>query len=239
MNDHSLKTEIIWPWLAQLKRREPAWWLLEPDTIDMPESERAELGVSYLRAHYRLDRSIVYLAGSLIHGRALGDDSFSYFRNWLIWCGPAIVETAIKNPDGLHDRLVAEDIDSSFPICENLGTLGVWAASSRHVPAGPLQEEECGQPTEALLREKLPKLWAQLGHAFEFVRPSELPEFSEAHIPGIGLLRVGDKVFHKKGYGEGEILRLVGDDGRLAFIRFAHEEMPFWLDPEFIERVNG
>jgi hypothetical protein len=243
--ESNIKGEIIWSWLEQIKKNSPICQKLEIGSIKISEPERTEVGNSYVRITRLLDRTIIYLAGSLIRGRKLGDDSFSDFRNWLIWGGLGIVETAIANTDELYDRFAAENLNISNPYCENLNELGSWSSQSRDAKT-PLSleyflgenDEELGEPlTAEFLEKKLPKLWSQFGKGFEFAQNSGMPEFSEVYVSGLGLFKIGDRVFHKKGYGEGEILRILGNEG-LVFIRFAHEEKTFWLDPEFIERVK-
>lgn len=245
MNDPDLADEIIWTWLDQIKNEHPICQTLEVDSVETSKSERAEIGASYLRVSRHLDRTIIYLAGSLIRGRKLGDDSFSDFRNWLIWCGLEIVEVAIISTDELYKRLIAENFSASAPYCENLSELGTWASQSRSAKKPLSLEDFLGENDEwlnkpltaELLEKKLPKLWNQFGKGFEFLQNSGLPDLAEVYVDGLGLFRIGDKVYHKKGYGEGEILRILGNEG-LAFIRFAHEEKTFWLDPRFIERVE-
>lgn len=241
----NLKSEIIWSWLDQVKNEHPTCQVLDVDSIEISKPRRAEIGASYLRVAHQLDRMIIHLAGSLIRGRELGDDSFLDFRNWLIWCGLEIVETAIENVDELYDQLAAKNFDVDFPFCENLSALGIWAPRSSNVQK-PLSFEEFlgngdeksdGPLTAELLSTKLPKLWGRFGREFEFKQKSELSDFAEVYVNGLGTFRVGDKVFHKKGFGEGEILKIFGNEG-LVLLRFAHGEMTFWLNPEFIERME-
>ena len=245
LSKSALKSEIIWSWLDCVKNEHPICQTLEVDFIGASKASRAEIGASYLRVAQKLDRSIVHLAGSLIRGRELGDDSFSDFRNWLIWCGLEIVEVAITSTDELHDRLIAENFSVSAPYCENLSELGTWASQSRSAKKPLSLEDFLGENDEGLnepltaelLEKKLPKLWSQFGKGFEFVQDSGLQDLAEVYVNGLGLFRIGDKVYHKNGYGEGEILRILGNEG-LVFIRFAHEEKTFWLDPRFIERLE-
>jgi hypothetical protein len=243
--ESDIKSEIIWPWLEQIKKEFPVCQMLEIDSIEISGPERAEIGASYLRVARRLDRAIIYQAGSLICGRKLGDDSFSDFRNWLIWCGLEIVETAITHTDELYERLAAKNFSINNPYCENLSELGTWAPQSRKVERPlSLEEflgesyEEPGEPlTAELLEEKLPKLWLEFGKEFGSEQDSGLSGLVGVYIGELGLFRVGDRVFHKNGYGEGEILELLDING-LVLIRFGHEEKIFRLDPEFIERVE-
>ena len=245
MNEPDLADEIIWSWQNQIKKKHPICQTLEVDSFETSKSKRAEIGASYRRVTRRLNRTIIYLAGSLIRGRKLGDDSFSDFRNWLIWCGLEIVEVAITRTDELYDRLIAENFSISAPYCENLSELGTWAYQSRSAKKPLSLEDFLGENDEGLnepltaelLEKKLPKLWSQFGKGFEFVQDSGLQDLAEVYVNGLGLFRIGDKVYHKKGYGEGEILRILSNEG-LVFIRFAHEEKTFWLDSRFIERVE-
>lgn len=245
MSEPNLKKKVIWPWLDRIKNEHSICQALEVSFIKISEPERVEIGASYLRVARRLDRTAIYLAGSLFRGRKLGDDSFSDFRNWLIWCGLEIVEVAITSTDELYDRLIAENFSISAPCCENLSELGTWASQSRSAKKPLSLEDFLGENDEGLnepltaelLEKKLPKLWSQFGKGFEFVQDSGLQDLAEVYVNGLGLFRIGDKVYHKKGYGEGEILRILGNEG-LVFIRFAHEEKTFWLDPRFIERLE-
>ncbi|MCR6480206.1 DUF4240 domain-containing protein [Variovorax sp. ZS18.2.2] len=244
--ESNIKSEGIWPWLEQIKKKFPVCQALEIDSIEISEPERAEIGASYLRVAHRLDRTIIYLAGSLIHGRKLGDDSFSDFRNWLIWCGLEIVEAAITRTDELYDRLVAKNFNINKPYCENLSELGAWAPPSREVERslsleeflGENYEEPDGPLTAELLEKKLPKLWLEFGKEFGSEQDSGLSGLVGVYIGELGLVRVGDAVFHKNGYGEGEILELLDSEG-LVLARFGHEEKTFRLDPEFVDRVKN
>jgi Protein of unknown function (DUF4240) len=53
----------------------------------------------------KLDVDNVYRLGCVLHENDLSDDSFHYFKHWLILQGKKAVELAIDNPDDLSDSL--------------------------------------------------------------------------------------------------------------------------------------
>lgn len=118
------------------------------------------------RAHqsYRWD---LWGACFVIHGGA-SDDSFYYFRSWLIAEGQERFERALANPDDLAD-MIARNASDSLELEGVLGSaIMLWEErTGRSFPpgaGGPM--EPTGEPFEdddRWLAARYPKLWDRFG----------------------------------------------------------------------------
>jgi len=79
---------------------------LEDDVI-------AEFAAEFTRELIRLNRWSVWGAGYVIAG-GMSDDSFHYFRSWLIGKGSDAVEQAIAEPDGLGIYVDDVEVDNEL-----------------------------------------------------------------------------------------------------------------------------
>ena len=70
-------------------------------------------GVAFHRELIRLNRWPVWNAGYVAAG-GMSDDSFHYFRSWLIGKGRAAVAQALSDPDGLVPYLDDSDLDNEL-----------------------------------------------------------------------------------------------------------------------------
>jgi hypothetical protein len=118
----------------------------------------------------------VYAAGSLINGAPRSDDTFLYFRNWLVAQGRAVYESALRDPDTL----------SALPMIAMLGACDeevVYVAVEVYEettgkdyydqpPKFECDSEETDFDWEhfsapATLKERFPKLWKLYGNRYE------------------------------------------------------------------------
>ena len=108
----------------------------------------------------------------VVHG-GCSDDSFDYFRHWLVSKGQTAFETVLKDPDALAD-LVVENVEGVLEFEEFSYIAGdIWSEktgrdwaeipfdvknSTAGDPAGKEFEED-----EEHLAKRYPKLWARFG----------------------------------------------------------------------------
>ncbi|MCG9895079.1 MAG: DUF4240 domain-containing protein [Fimbriimonadaceae bacterium] len=81
---------------------------LEPDQIDAWDR-------IYWEKHNALHRWDVWGAAFVING-GCGDDSFHYFKAWVIGKGPAAYQAALSDPDSLGAYVTEEDLENG---CDN------------------------------------------------------------------------------------------------------------------------
>ena len=81
---------------------------LQRELAKLPESELIAFGHMYGDLLCRLNKWSVWGAGYVLSG-GMGDDSFHYFRSWLIGKGKLAVEIALANPDDLGPFAGSED----------------------------------------------------------------------------------------------------------------------------------
>ena len=68
----------------------------------LSDTELVEFGTIFDAVHRRAYAWDLWAAGYLIQG-GMGDDSFDYFRNWVIAQGRAAFDRALADPDSLAD----------------------------------------------------------------------------------------------------------------------------------------
>jgi len=73
----------------------------------------AEFGAEFTRELIRLNRWSIWGAGYVIAG-GMSDDSFHYFRSWLIGKGSDAVEQALMEPDGLGIYVDDAEVDNEL-----------------------------------------------------------------------------------------------------------------------------
>lgn len=83
---------------------------LEYHLSKLPAKSIVEFDILFHKFVDEADIGDVYGAGCLLHEDYMSDDSFLYFRYWLISMGQAAYEEALRNPDSMamldivHDR---------------------------------------------------------------------------------------------------------------------------------------
>jgi hypothetical protein len=80
---------------------------------ELDDSAVAEFGAEFTRELIRLNRWSIWGAGYVIAG-GMSDDSFHYFRSWLIGKGSDAVEQALAEPDGLGIYVDDVDVDNEL-----------------------------------------------------------------------------------------------------------------------------
>ncbi len=126
---------------------------------------------SQLRRAYSWD---LWGAGFIIRG-GMSDDSFEYFRCWLIGRGQRFFEAALANPDALADLLPVRGLGNlDF---EALARVAPMAWSTRTGDAPELMPRQPAQPADAnptgtkfdddedYLAERYPRVWKRFGEA--------------------------------------------------------------------------
>jgi hypothetical protein len=239
----------IWKWIAEAKAA-GATLASTTDSLDtlvraQPRSRRATIAEGYCALQREADRLIVWEACSLFLGGTASDDSFEYFKNWLIWGGPRFFADAISKVDALADLCDIHGVDLSSPFFEPLGVLGSYSGASarRGMPNQRLEFGEFAARTwswmdssPAKIAADLPRLWSRYAHRFSWDPPA-LPHVASFDAPGLGVIQVGHRVRHKFGYGEGVITEVLVADTALATIKFADDSRPFRVTSDYFELI--
>jgi hypothetical protein len=232
----------FWRFIDQQRRAIPApvdshedLFLAAIDTLG--KDVRVAYGCEYRAALNELDKMEAWEAISLLRGTYCGDDSFLYFRNWVIWQGREIKDLFVKDPDGLLKLVDQHQLPISDPFVECLTAFNAYSqASTDNRLATEFNPKWNWQESSSqTIANHLPSLWSVYGESFkECLLPP--PSSREEFISGLGTLRVGDKVRHLVGFGVGVIkgFPIAGRD--LAFIEFEDQERCMGITREFFER---
>lgn len=231
------ENSIIWDWLRQVKmaRKRPSYDYLFDELRSMPEERSAIIGCAYRDLMRGCNKAVVWQVGSLLIGEPLGDDGFEYFRSWVIWNGLVVYNAVTDGGDDILDCKV----DMFNPSCEALGACMEFVPSSekklRLLNEGFRSGDWDWQIALKEMERNLPRLWKIYGMQFRAqVDPNDSEKFLD--VPGLGVLRVGDRVIHKMGYGEGTIIEILSAETGLAKIRFSAETKPFRITGEYFHR---
>jgi Protein of unknown function (DUF4240) len=90
----------------------------DPDALrdvlnELDDDAIVEFGTEFTRELNRLNRWSIWGAGYVIAG-GMSDDSFHYFRSWLIGKGSDAVEQALADPDGLGIYVDDDEVDNEL-----------------------------------------------------------------------------------------------------------------------------
>ncbi|WP_448808918.1 DUF4240 domain-containing protein [Agromyces bauzanensis] len=90
----------------------------EPDALrdvvsELPDGRIGEFASEFRRQLMRLNRWSVWDAGYAACG-GMSDDSFHYFRTWLIGKGAQTVDLALTDPDGLVPYLDTDELENEL-----------------------------------------------------------------------------------------------------------------------------
>jgi len=168
---------------------EDFWALIEQTTVHQADTEKQEaalreklmaltsddvarFGLAFDREMKRSYTWDLWGAAYVVHGGA-SDDSFHYFRQWLISKGQNIFETVLKAPDDLAD-LIAEPAGGPLEFEEfSYVASDVWGIKTNkdtvEMPfnsAYALGDDPNGEEFEeddTHLAKRYPKLWARFG----------------------------------------------------------------------------
>jgi hypothetical protein len=198
---------------------------------------RIAYGREYWTALTDLDKMESWEAVSLLSGTYCGDDSFLYFRNWVIWQGRDIKELFVKDPDGLLKLAHQNQLPISEPFVECLTALNAYnQGSTASRPATEFNPKWNWQESSVqTMASHLPSLWSVYGESFK-ERLASPPPNQEEFIEGLGTLGVGDKVRHLVGFGVGVIKGFPVAGRDLALIEFEDQERCMAITCEFFER---
>lgn len=208
--------------------------------------------VLYQAAVDRANLGDLWAAGVLLNGGHGSDDGFEYFRNWLIAQGSSVYGLAISAPDTL--AAVEVEFQDGQPIAEweSFGYIASDVFSNRtgrsvaqvaesHINGSKLTERQTFDwraYSDETIAVRLPKLWAKYGETkvrrdqriAARVKESESKiESQEFEIPGLGKVKAGVVLYHKK-FGAGTVIGLdkVGQDF-MARISFSGTVRPMFL----------
>ena len=114
---------------------------------ELDDNVVAEFGAEFTRELIRLNRWSIWGAGYVIAG-GMSDDSFHYFRSWLIGKGSDAVEQALTEPDGLGIYVDDIEVDNElieYVAVELLEERGVQDDPRNAVDGSP-DDEPVGDP---------------------------------------------------------------------------------------------
>lgn len=122
------------------------------------------------------ERGGIYGASALLTGSTLSDDSFLYFRNWLVAQGREVYEQALIEPDSLSalpevdPQSGAWDQDIVYAAWDVLGGRADKDVSD-DADDDPCEAEgeefDWMEYTPAVLQQKFPRLWARYGERYQ------------------------------------------------------------------------
>ena len=197
-------------------------------------------GREYWTALNELDKMESWEAISLLLGTYCGDDSFLYFRNWVIWQGRDIKDLFVKDPDSLLKLAHQNQLPISEPFVECLTALNAYNQGSTASRLATEFNPKWNWQESSLqtIASHLPSLWSVYGESFK-ERLAPPPSSQEEFIEGLGTLGVGDKVRHLVGFGVGVIQGFPVAGRDLALIEFEDQERCMGITSEFFEREQG
>ncbi|MCW7540652.1 DUF4240 domain-containing protein [Aquabacterium sp. A7-Y] len=241
----------LWTWLDEILREEAIQSIqsrISTSIRAMKLEKHLSIAGAYKLACKELDHLECWEAGSLINGRPLGDDSFEYFRNWIILQGKELHRQIASNPDSLAtatfrfgtlDHPFFEELSNLGTIGEidtqRLGSLDSVSAYALLPDSPALWDWKDADVSRWHL--KLPLLWSRFGSKFQPNHEEMEAKVECALVPGLGLIRVGDRVLHTKGFGEGRVLEVISVDGACR-IEFSTGVKVMPLSPRFFELLN-
>lgn len=205
----------------------------------LPRNQQILVAQEYRRLIGDLNKMQVWEAGSLISGSPLGDDSFEYFRNWILWSGEKVFFTLTSNPDNLLEC----DVNFSSPFFEGLSVCSTYLSEPNLISPLAAQDFESNDwdwrdSSSARMAADLPKLWKVYGSNFSWTTVGDVLLADSFYAPGLGCLKVGDRVFHKHGYGEGVIADVLIPDNAIAQIKFSSEIKTYRITSDYFDVIS-
>ena len=97
---------------------DPAAPSADPDSLrevleGLPDDELVAFAAAFDAELVRLNRWELWGAGFVLAG-GMGDDSFHYFRAWLVGKGRDAVDRALDDPDSLVEILADADVEAGY-----------------------------------------------------------------------------------------------------------------------------
>ena len=243
-----MKSETFWNWTEHAtsgaRLAMPNVALLDAAFERLADSEKAEIARSFHQVLDSADRLGLWQLCSLLSGQPCGDDSFSYFRRWLILQGKEVFTTVMANPDDLASfvrdgSVPKEPFVESIGMAEDSETGGERQEQACVMQPPPTRSWSWLQSSEERIRRDLPRVWRLIGHDFKWSTESDSAAEAQAcEVPGLGLIRVGDRLQHKAGMGVGTVTAILIPETAAAELEFASGKKVFRLTPDFFERVS-
>jgi hypothetical protein len=239
----------FWEWIKYLKsqgiRSSSSTDEIENLLHTVSEDEKASLRKEYSSLMGDADTLLLWEACSLVSGRPQSDDSFEYFRNWILFGGEEFYLASVATPDSLEELCRKNGRSLESPFFEGLSVLGQELSLSS-IPEGPLTQEffhkrewNWADSSDLQIAEHLPKLWNIWGSSFRWEAETDQSDTTASfEAPGLGVIRVGDRVRHKFGLGEGVVVEILVADAALAKIQFPAEEKPFRITSAHFELTD-
>ncbi|PXX35300.1 DUF4240 domain-containing protein [Undibacterium pigrum] len=147
---------------------------LEYHLSKLPPERIVEFDIHFHKLVRQAEIGDVYGAGCLLHHDYMSDDSFLYFRYWLISMGQVAYEQALLNPDSMAMLEIVHDRDGSPDVTDESYCYAIYDAyekvTGRKIFDAPIEREENKNSVEpedfnwmdythVSLSEKFPLLW--------------------------------------------------------------------------------
>lgn len=165
-NDERLSKERFWALIESTVR------VLEDGSIDarplvealkrLPKNEMVSFGQRCSDYHAASRTRELWGAAGLIHDGA-PDDTFDYFRSWLIGRGRTIFEGAMSDPDTLADVATPEALDDVVYCAADTALRTVTGETTVFAPASCPKLAETWDYSVGALKRGYPRLYAKFG----------------------------------------------------------------------------
>lgn len=181
----AMNQEQFWQLISEMNTKdETSEWLVEQLAAKSAD-EVADYEIHLQTALQQSYTSSLWAAAYIILG-GCSDDSFDYFRGWLIACGQETFESAVQNPENLANLIPAYyEEDELIPEFEEMLSTGfeafslketgdtewdneIWEKFSSLLDEKGYESFEQGikfdwEEDEDELAERFPKLWERFG----------------------------------------------------------------------------
>jgi hypothetical protein len=240
---HSIKD--FWSWVEfglsddHKRLHHPDVSALDAAFETLPATKKNEFSAEFQRALEAANRLDIWQLCSLIYGQPCGDDSFSYFRRWLILQGKEVYTTTLNAPDDFyilyngHEKVPAEPFIESAGLVEDHASV----VQDRARPAKSRVPWTWLDSSSGHIRNELPKMWRLVGEQFLWEREAPANKESACDIPGLGMVSVGDRLLHKAGFGVGTVANIVVPESGIAEMEFAAGKKTLRISSAFFERA--
>lgn len=221
--------------------RTPNIILLDAAFCNLSDKKKEEIATSFRRELSRINRLDIWQLCSLLAGQPCGDDSFNYFRRWLILQGETIFKVIIANPDDMAIFLEKGRASLLEPFIESIGMVEAISISSDNaVQLSTFTPWSWRDSSKERIRNDLPRTWNLLGDDFAWMEFSELEKTkseSVCEVPELGTLRIGDRLFHKAGLGLGIITAILIPETAVVELEFSFGRKSIRISPSFFQRA--
>ena len=142
---------------------------------DLPSIELVRFEQIYDCFVAAAEKGGIYGASALLTGSNLSDDSFLYFRNWLVAQGREVYEQALVEPDTLSALPEVDPEDGAWDQDIVSAAWDVLGGRADKDVADDADDDPCEaegehfdwmEYTPAVLQQKFPRLWERYGARF-------------------------------------------------------------------------